>query len=139
MFGSSSSTAAQSLIKLLVKHKIQARYFLPTILQRVNDFSFLKKDNIVAENIGRNIIKEFQKNNTDFMCTISSDNKRIFYSTIKLKECTNFKRKLDKAYIDENNFNVSSKYINYLKRIKKFTEINVKANLKKKFFEYEKI
>ena len=43
MFGSSSSSAAQSLIKLLVKHKIQARYFLPTILQRVNDFSFLKK------------------------------------------------------------------------------------------------
>ncbi len=139
MFGSSSSSAAQSLIKLLVKHKIQARYFLPTILQRVNDFSFLKKDNIVAENIGRNIIREFQKNNTDFMCTISSDDKRIFYSTIKLKECTNFKRKLDKDYIDENNFNVSSKYINYLKRIKKFTGINVKSNFKKKFFEYEKI
>ena len=70
------------------------------------------------------------------MCTISSDDKRIFYSTIKLKECTNFKRKLDKDYIDENNFNVSSKYINYLKRIKKFTGINVKANFKKKFFEY---
>lgn len=135
MFGSSSSSAAQILVNLLIKNKVQARYFLPTILQRVNDFSYLKKDNIVAEKIGRNTIKEFEKNNTDFMCTISSKSNKIFYSTIDLKNCENFKRKLNKIYILENNFDVSKKYINYLKRIKKFTGINFKNN----FFEYEKI
>lgn len=139
MFGSSSSSAAQILIKLLIKNKIQARYFLPTILQRVNDFSYLEKDNKVAENIGRNVIKEFKKENTDFMCTISSDHNRIFYSTINLKDCENFKRKLDKNYIKEDDFNVSNKYIDYLKRIKKYTGIKIKKNFKNKLFEYEKI
>ena len=61
MFGSSSSSVAQILVNFLINNKIQARYFLPTILQRVNSFSYLKKDNEVAEQLGRNCIKQFQK------------------------------------------------------------------------------
>ena len=34
MFGSSSSSVAQILVNFLINNKIQARYFLPTILQK---------------------------------------------------------------------------------------------------------
>ena len=139
MFGSSSSSVAQILVNFLIDNKIQARYFLPTILQRVNSFSYLKKDNEVAEKLGRNCIKQFQKKKTDFMCTLSKDKKKFSYSTLDLNNCLNFKRKLDKTNISKKNFDVSRKYISYLKDIKNFTNIDIGNNLKKNFFEYEKI
>ena len=139
MFGSSSSSVAQILVNFLIDNKIQARYFLPTILQRVNSFSYLKKDNEVAEKLGRNCIKQFQKKRTDFMCTLSKDKKKFSYSTLDLNNCLNFKRKLDKTNISKKNFDVSRKYISYLKDIKNFTNIDIGNNLKKNFFEYEKI
>ena len=139
MFGSSSSSAAQILVNFLIKNNIQSRYFLPTILQRVNDFSYLKKDNEVAEKIGRNSVKEFKKKKTDFMCTISKQNGKFLYTKLDLKDCLNFKRKLDKSYISIKNFDVSNKYIKYLEDLKKFTKIDTKYFLNKKFFKYEKI
>lgn len=139
MFGSSSSSAAQILVNFLTKNNIQSRYFLPTILQRVNDFSYLKKDNEVAEKIGRNSVKEFKKKKTDFMCTISNKNGKFSYTKLDLKDCLNFKRKLDKSYISTKNFDVSLKYIKYLKDIKKFTKIDINYFLNKKFFKYDKI
>ena len=139
MFGSSSSSVAQILVNFLIDNKIQARYFLPTILQRVNSFSYLKKDNEVAEKLGRNCIKQFQKKRTDFMCTLSKDKKKFSYSTLDLNNCLNFKRKLDKTNISKKNFDVSRKYISYLKDIKNFTNIDIGNNLKKNFFKYEKI
>ena len=119
--------------------RIQARYFLPTILQRVNDFSYLKKDNEVAEKLGRNSIIEFKKNKSDFMCSISKIRGKFEYKTLDLKKCKNFKRKLDKSFISTNNFDVTKKYINYLKDIKKFLKIETTEELEKKFFTYEKI
>ena len=139
MYGSSSSSVAQILVNFLIDNKIQARYFLPTILQRVNSFSYLKKDNKIAEQLGRNCIRQFQKNNTDFMCTLSKEKKNFSYSTLNLNNCINFKRKLDKSNISKKNFDVSRKYIAYLKDIKNFTNIKAGKNLKKNFFEYEKI
>ncbi len=139
MFGSSSSSAAQALVNFLIKNRIQARYFLPTILQRVNDFSYLKKDNEVAEKLGRNSIIEFKRNKTDFMCSISKIKGKFHYKTLDLKKCKNFKRKLDKSFISANNFDVTRKYINYLKDIKKFLKIETIKELEKKFFKYEKI
>ena len=73
------------------------------------------------------------------MCTLSKDKKKFSYSTLDLNNCLNFKRKLDKTNISKKNFDVSRKYISYLKDIKNFTNIDIGNNLKKKFFEYEKI
>ena len=89
MFGSSSSSASQQLVNFLIKNKIQSRAFMPTIIQRVSDFVYLKKDNEVAEKIGRNIIKEFKKNKSGFMCTLSRmKNKNFyFYNTVNLESC----------------------------------------------------
>ena len=136
MFGSSSSSSSQQLVNFLIKNNIQSRAFMPTIIQRVNDFVYLKKDNEVAEKIGRNIIKEFKKNKTDFMCTLSKkkDKDEYFYNTVDLNLCINFKRKLDKAYLLKNKFNISKKYLNYLIDIKKFTKIPEANSYKKDFF-----
>ena len=49
-----------------------------------------------------------------------------------LKDCLNFKRKLDKSYISIKNFDVSNKYIKYLEDLKKFTKIDTKYFLNKK-------
>ena len=138
MFGSSSSSASQQLVNFLIKNKIQSRAFMPTIIQRVNDFAYLKKDNEVAEKIGRNIIKEFKKNKTDFMCTLSkkANKSTYFYNTVDLNLCLNFKRKLDKKYLLKNKFNISKKYLNYLIDIKKFTKIPETNFYKKNFFNY---
>ena len=70
MFGSSSSSVAQILVNFLIDNKIQARYFLPTILQRVNSFSYLKKDNEVAEKLGETVLSNFKKKKTDFLCVL---------------------------------------------------------------------
>ncbi len=136
MFGSSSSSASQQLVNFLIKNKIQSRAFVPTIIQRVNDFVYLKKDNEVAEKIGRRIIREFIKNKTDFMCTLSKKTSKngYFYNTVDLNLCINFKRKLDKKYLLQDKFNISKKYINYLKDIKKFTKIPESNFYNKKFF-----
>ena len=139
MFGSSSSSVAQILVNFLIDNKIQARYFLPTILQRVNSFSYLKKDNEVAEKLGRNCIKQFQKKGQILCVLFQKIRKKFSYSTLDLNNCLNFKRKLDKTNISKKNFDVSRKYISYLKDIKNFTNIDIGNNLKKNFFEYEKI
>ena len=68
------------------------------------------------------------------MCTLSKDNKKFSYSTLDLNNCLNFKRKLDKTNISKKNFDVSRKYISYLKDIKNFTNIDIGNKLKKKFF-----
>lgn len=137
MFGSSSSSASQQLVNFLIKNKIQSRAFMPTIIQRVSDFVYLKKDNEVAEKIGRNIIKEFKKNKSGFMCTLSRmKNKNFyFYNTVNLESCINFKRKLEKKYFLRNKFNVSKKYLDYLIDIKKFTKIPDTNFYNKNFFK----
>ncbi len=137
MFGSSSSSASQQLVNFLIKNKIQSRAFMPTIIQRVSDFVYLKKDNEVAEKIGRNIIKEFKKNKSGFMCTLSRmKNKNFyFYNTVNLESCINFKRKLEKKYFLRNKFNVSKKYLDYLIDVKKFTKIPDTNFYNKNFFK----
>lgn len=133
LYGSTNTTAAQNLVNFLVSRKIQSRVFIPTVLQRVNDFSYLKKDNDIAEKIGKLIIKEFRKKSTNFMISPAFQ-KKIYLKKLNLDQCRNFSRRMPKNFLDIGNFNISKRYLDYLKKIAKVTNIKSAEKIKKKFF-----
>ena len=91
----------------------------------------------LQKNLAETVLSNFKKKG-QILCTLSKDKKKFSYSTLDLNNCLNFKRKLDKTNISKKNFDVSRKYISYLKDIKNFTNIDIGNNLKKNFLNMKK-
>jgi 6-phosphofructokinase len=123
MYGSSTSTAMQQLLNLCNDNKIQARGFNPTIDQRQNFNFTLDKDIKMSYNIGIEIIKNFMRGKTHFFQSYTSDKS---YKTIQLNDIEDYSRVMRKEWILKNEFDVSDKYIDYLKS---FTHIENRKRL----------
>lgn len=117
MFGSSGTSACQILSNRLNKKGIQTRIFNPTILQRVfkykNDIIDHRDVNI-AKKVGEHAVNLLLKKKKSFLIGISKNNKII---PIPFYECKNFNRKMPQSFIKKNSFDVSKKYLKYLKKI----------------------
>ena len=122
MYGSSKSTSAQLLVDELIEKNIQARSYIPTVLQRQAIDDTLSIDRIVAFKQGCLIIKQFAEGNDSFLATIK---KIISYKledsidTIEFKNFNDYSRILKDEFIDKGKFDVSDAYLHYLNGILK--------------------
>lgn len=117
MYGSSKSSCSQELSNKLNQKGIQTRVFNPTILQRVfkykNDILDLK-DQSFAKKVGKFAIKSLLNNKKSFLTGLSAKQNLIH---IPFYQCNNLSRKMPKEFINKNYFDVSDKYISYLRKI----------------------
>ena len=111
MYGSSNSTSAQELVNLCMENDIQARSYIPTIDQRQNFEYTLESDLDIAYSLGEEIISNFNKQKTHFFQTFT----RSGMDSIPLSSISNFSRKMKKEWIDYGNYDVTDKYLEYLK------------------------
>lgn len=120
MYGSSKNNTGQLLVNHLMDNGIQARAFIPGFDQRDEILLASSEDLFIAKEIGKNSIKNIDKNN-NFLVTINNK-KRI--STCDLKECVGFSRTLPDKWIKIGCFDVTDKYVDYLKSIIKTDDLN---------------
>ena len=127
MYGSNKTTAAQLLVDKLLENNIQARSFIPTVLQRqaINDTLIFDRD--VAFKLGEQTVSQFALGNSNFLTTIKKDkncqlDQSIGY--IPFRDFDNFSRVLKNEFIAKESFDVSDLYIQYLHDILKLSYKN---------------
>jgi ATP-dependent phosphofructokinase / diphosphate-dependent phosphofructokinase len=116
-YGSSSSSAMQQLINLCTKNSIQARGYNPTVDQRQNFNYTIKNDIEISYNLGIEIIKNFNIDNSHFFQSYSKQG----YKIISLSEINNFSRVMKNEWIDYGNFDVTDEYTQYLNELADYT------------------
>lgn len=117
MYGSSGTSSCQILNNKLNNVGIQSRIFNPTILQRVfkyNNTLVSSKDIRIARQVGSNAVDFLLKDKKSFLISIS--NKEKIYA-LSFDKCKNFSRKLSRELYLKKKFDVSNKYIKYLKKV----------------------
>lgn len=125
MYGTSRTTAAQLLVDNLLRVGIQARSYIPTILQRQAIDDTLEFDLDVAEQQGRHIVERLSAGDSDFLATIrdpdlcGSSEEPI--GTIPFSSFTEYSRTMHRNFVSANNFDVTDIYISYLNRIMKLS------------------
>ncbi len=123
MYGSSKSTAMQELINECNDNRIQARGYNPTIDQRQNYNYTLKDDLKISNEIGKRIIKNFDKGKSHFF---QGYTKSQTYETISLSSIKDYSRSMKEEWIDWGNFDVTDEYLSY---IDSFTKISEKKKM----------
>lgn len=118
MYGSSKSSAMQQLINLCMQNNIQARGYNPTIDQRQNFNYTLKEDLKISYDIGVKIIENFMNGKSHFFQSYSKNG----LNDIPLDEIKDYTRTLKREWIAHNDFDVSDKYIEYLKEFVPLTK-----------------
>ena len=113
MWGSSGSCAAQELVNELNRYHIQSRIYNPTIDQRQDDRFTPYFDRYISKEIGSAAIK-YAEDRDDFFVTYTSDN---MIKPIPLSNIDNYSRYLKPEWIDYGNFDVTDKYVDYIKGI----------------------
>ncbi len=125
MYGSCKSTAAQLLVDKLISNGIQARAYIPTILQRQDIESTMKFDSDIAFLQGAYIIDQFSKGNSHFLASINKDNImnniEDLISSIPFNTFSDFSRNMHESFIDHDKFDVTDLYIDYLENILKLS------------------
>ena len=128
MFGSSDTTSAQLLVTLLNKHGIQARSYIPTVLQRQDFESTLNFDRSIAYMQGADIVKRMDSGESSFLSSISapnlSQNESVSnnITAIKFDSFDDYSRSLNDKFIMKGSFDVSDLYINYLNSLFKVSD-----------------
>jgi ATP-dependent phosphofructokinase / diphosphate-dependent phosphofructokinase len=121
MYGSSRTTAAQLLVEQLLSVGIQARSYIPTILQRQAIDDTLQCDLDVAAKQGAYIVQRLSAGDSGFLATVRDP--AILApgadptGAISFKDFTEFSRRLHGDFIAARNFDVTDKYLDYLNRI----------------------
>ena len=123
MYGSSKSTAMQELINECNDNHMQARGYNPTIDQRQNFNYTLEDDLRISNEIGKTIIKNFNKEKSHFF---QGYTKSETYETIPLSSIKDYSRSMKEEWIDWGNFDVTDEYLSY---IDNFTKIDEKKKM----------
>ena len=122
MYGSSRTTASQLLVDCLIQAGIQARSYIPTVLQRQAVVDTMEFDRDVAERQGRDIVRRMAAGETAFLSTVvdpvilEEPNGDPFQS-IALHGMPDYSRCLDTTFVAHGAFDVSDRYLDYLKRL----------------------
>jgi hypothetical protein len=117
MYGSSASTACQELVNVCMGCGIQARLYNPTIDQRQDTQYRLKSDLNIAFQIGRMIPSAMLWNTRPFFATI---HKTLGVHTVPFTEIRDYSRVMLKEWISYGNFDVTDKYVDYLKEVMEY-------------------
>ena len=106
----------------MIENNIQARSYIPTVLQRQAIDDTLSIDRVVAFKQGCLIIKQFAEGNDSFLATIKksiSHKLEDSIDTIEFNDFNDYSRNLKDEFIDKGKFDVSDSYLDYLNRILK--------------------
>lgn len=121
MYGSSRTTAAQLLVEHLLQAGIQARSYIPTILQRQAIDDTLEFDLDVAERQGRYIVQRLSAGDSNFLATIRDPEicarGTDLIGAIPFSNFADFSRALREDFVSTGSFDVSDTYMGYLNRI----------------------
>jgi 6-phosphofructokinase 1 len=136
MYGSSQTTASQLLVDSLMRAGLQARSYIPTVLQRQSGFDTMEFDRDVAERQGRDIVRRLAAGEEPFLATVVDpvlleDPVAQPFQSIAFEGLSDFSRRLHPAFIDTGGFDVSEHYLDYLFGLfrvsrfeKKFASVN---------------
>ena len=116
MYGTSKTTAAQLLVDALFEVGIQARSFIPTILQRQCFYDTLKFDLDIAERLGIRAVAQLNAGDSEFLvsCKNPARNTNIIDS-VPFRLFENYSRTLPQRFVLSGAFDVSDSYIQYLR------------------------
>lgn len=118
MYGSCKTTAAQLLVDELVKNNIQARSYIPTVLQRQAAHDRLEFDLDIAERLGADAVTRLAEGQSDFLASVLAPDKNHTpeepIDAIPFSAFSDLSRSLHHDYIAFGAFDVTDAYIDYL-------------------------
>jgi len=117
MYGSSRTTAAQLLTDAMINNNIQARSYIPTIIQRQAMEERLEFDLDIAERQGIFAVKRLAYGDSEFLATVRDPDLMCEddpIGAIPFSAFSNYSRSMQEHFIDKGRFDVTNAYVHYL-------------------------